>query len=74
VGVRAGWLSRSAFSLDYLVEVEESPIGEARVIADGSTVQVFYDLARGRPMRTPADLVADLTAYEGRELPPRPGV
>jgi acyl-CoA thioesterase FadM len=52
--------------------VESSAIGDARVIADGSTVQVFYDLARGRPMRTPADLVADLTAYEGRELPPRP--
>jgi len=73
VGVRVGWLSRSAFSLDYLVEVGDSAIGEARVVADGSSVQVFYDLARGRPMRTPADLVAGLSAYEGRELPPRPG-
>jgi acyl-CoA thioester hydrolase len=72
VGVRVGWVSRSAFSLDYLVEVEASAIGEARVVADGSSVQVFYDLRRGRPMRTPADLVADLTAFEGRELPPRP--
>jgi acyl-CoA thioesterase FadM len=44
------------------------------VIADGSTVQVFYDLKRERPMRTPADLVRDLTAFEGRELPPRPAV
>ncbi len=54
VAVRVGWVSRSAFSLDYRVEVEASPIGEARLVADGSTVQVFYDLERGRPMRTPA--------------------
>ena len=71
-GVRVGWLSRSAFDLEYRVEVEASAIGEARVVADGSTVQVFYDLERGRPMRTPSDLARDLTVYEGRELPPRP--
>ena len=40
--------------------------------ADGSTVQVFYDLQRGRPMRTPADLVADFEAFEGRTFPSRP--
>lgn len=71
-GVRVGWVSRSAFALEYLVEVDASPIGAARVVADGSTVQVFYDLARGRPMRTPSDLVRQLTEYEGRELPGRP--
>ena len=74
VGVRVGWVSRSAFSLHYLVEVEASAIGEARIVADGSSVQVFYDLRRGRPMRTPADLVAEMAAFEGRELPPRPSV
>ena len=71
-GVRVGWVSRSAFALDYRVEVGESDIGTARVVADGSTVQVFYDLQRGRPMRTPADLVAQLSEFEGRELPGRP--
>ena len=70
--VRVGWLSRSAFNLEYRVAVEASTLGEARVVADGSTVQVFYDLKRGRPMRTPADLIAELTAYEDHELPPRP--
>jgi len=70
--VRVGWVSRSAFSLEYRVEVEASALGQARVAADGSTVQVFYDLKRGRPMRTPADLLRDLAAYEGRELPSRP--
>ena len=69
---RVGWVSRSAFGFEYRLEVEGSDLGQARVVADGSTVQVFYDLERGRPMRTPADLVADLEAFEGRELPPRP--
>ena len=70
--VRVGWVSRSAFGFEYRLEVEASALGDARVVADGSTVQVFYDLERGRPMRTPADLVADLEAYEGHALPPRP--
>jgi acyl-CoA thioester hydrolase len=70
--VRVGWVSGSAFNLEYRVEVEASALGQARVVADGSTVQVFYDLERGRPMRTPADLVRDLADYEGRQLPPRP--
>jgi len=70
--VRVGWVSRSAFGFEYRLEVEASDLGDARVVADGSTVQVFYDLERGRPMRTPADLVADLEAYEGHALPPRP--
>ena len=70
--VRVGWVSRSAFGFEYRLEVEASELGQARVVADGSTVQVFYDLERGRPMRTPADLVADLEAFEGQKLPPRP--
>ena len=72
-GVRVGWLSRSSFGLEYRLEVADSAIGEARVIADGSTVQVFYDLGRGRPMRIPAELVEALAGHEGRELPTRAG-
>jgi acyl-CoA thioester hydrolase len=70
--VRVGWVSRSAFGFEYRLEAGASDLGQARVVADGSTVQVFYDLERGRPMRTPADLVAQLEAFEGRPLPPRP--
>ncbi|MFO7530908.1 MAG: thioesterase family protein [Candidatus Limnocylindrales bacterium] len=70
-GVRVGWLSRSSFNLEYRLEVSASALGTARVIADGSTVQVFYDLRRGRPMRTPPDLMHALSAYEGRALPSR---
>jgi acyl-CoA thioesterase FadM len=69
--VRVGWLSRSSFNLEYRLEVSASALGTARVIADGSTVQVFYDLRRGRPMRTPPDLMHALSAYEGRALPSR---
>ena len=69
---RVGWVGRSAFSFEYRLEVEASDLGTARVVADGSTVQVFYDLERGRPMRTPADLMAQLEAYEGRSFPARP--
>jgi acyl-CoA thioester hydrolase len=70
-GVRVGWVGRSSFNLEYRVEVEESPIGSARIIADGSTVQVFYDLAQARVMRMPSELLAQLSEYEGRELPRR---
>jgi acyl-CoA thioester hydrolase len=70
--VRVGWLGRSAFSLEYRVDVGASALGSARTVADGATVQVFYDLERGRPMRTPPGMVRDLSAYEGRELPARP--
>jgi acyl-CoA thioester hydrolase len=73
VAVRVGWVSRSAFSLDYVVETGDSSIGPARIVAYGSTVQVFYDLQRGRPMRTPAELLARMALYERRELPGRPG-
>ena len=69
---RVGWVGRSSFGLEYLVEVEDSPIGQARVIADGWTVQVFYDLVAARVMRMPPELLERITAYEGRELPRRP--
>ena len=41
------------------------------MVADGETVQVFYDLSRGRPMKVPADLLAQFEAYEKREIPRR---
>ena len=68
---RVSWLGRSSFGLDYRVEVEGSSIGEARVVADGSTVQVFYDLEAGSVMRMPTELLERFAEYEGRELPTR---
>jgi acyl-CoA thioester hydrolase len=69
---RVAWVGRSSFGFEYRVEAEDSPIGSARLIADGSTVQVFFDLGTGRVMRMPALLLASLTAYEGHALPTRP--
>jgi acyl-CoA thioester hydrolase len=68
---RVSWAGRSSFGLDYLVEAGASPLGEPRVVADGATVQVFYDLASGRVVRLPAELRDRMEALEGRSLGPR---
>jgi len=69
---RVAWVGRSSFSLDYRLEVAASDIGPARLIADGSTVQVFFDVVDGRVMRIPEAMQAQLAAFEGRPLPSRP--
>lgn len=68
---RVGWVGRSSFGLEYKVDVADSPIGRARTIADGSTVQVFYDLRTGSVMRMPPDLLERIRTFEGRDLPTR---
>ena len=68
---RVGWVGRSSFSLEYRVEVGDSPVGRARTVADGWTVQVFYDLKSGRVMRMPQPLLQQIIEYEGRVLPTR---
>lgn len=71
VGCRFSWTSRSSFGLEYRVRAEESAIAEARVVADGSSTQVMYDLARHRVMRVPPDLLEMFEAYEGAPIPRR---
>jgi acyl-CoA thioesterase FadM len=68
---RVAWVGRSSFGLEYRLVSSDSPVGPARTVAEGSTVQVFYDLATSRPRRIPSELVARLTAFEGRPLPMR---
>ncbi len=68
---RVAWTSRSSFGLEYRVVSEGSEIAPARLVADGETVQVMYDLKRERVMRIPADLLERFTAFEGREIPAR---
>jgi len=48
---RVSWVSRSAFGMEYRVVSEGGPIAAARLVADGGTTQVMYDLVRGRPTR-----------------------
>jgi len=71
VGCRFSWTGRSSFGLEYVVRAEESAVAPARVIADGSTVQVMFNLESNRVMRVPADLIAAFERFEGRTFPAR---
>lgn len=69
---RVAWAGRSSFGLEYLVAAADSPLGQARTVAEGWTVQVFYDLGRDHVARMPDDLRALMEAFEGGPLPLRP--
>jgi acyl-CoA thioester hydrolase len=69
---RVAWTSRSSFGLEYRVVSEGSDIGPPRLVADGQTAQVMYDLKRERVTRIPAELLDRFTAFEGRLIPARP--
>ncbi|HWH36442.1 MAG TPA: thioesterase family protein [Candidatus Limnocylindrales bacterium] len=71
VGCRFAWTSRSSFGLEYRVRAGASALGEARLLADGTSTQVMFDLARNRVMRVPADLLEMFEAFEGRPIPRR---
>ena len=71
VGCRFAWTGRSSFGLEYRVRAEASALGEARVVADGATTQVMFDLGRNRVMRVPPDLLAMFEEYEGLPIPRR---
>jgi acyl-CoA thioester hydrolase len=71
VACRFEWVARSSFGLAYRIRAETSSIGPARVVADGETTQVMFDVKRGRPMKVPADLLTLFEDYEGREIPKR---
>lgn len=68
---RVSWLGRSSFGFEYRIEAGASTLGEARIVADGSTVQVFYDLQSGKVIRMPPGLSDRISAFEGRPLPVR---
>lgn len=71
VGCRFAWTSRTSFELEYRVRAEESVVAPARVVAEGSTVQVMFDLERNRVMRVPVDLLDMFEGYEGHPIPRR---
>ncbi|MEO6349558.1 MAG: thioesterase family protein [Candidatus Limnocylindrales bacterium] len=71
VGCQFAWKGRSSFGLEYVVRAEQSLVAPARVVADGSTVQVMFDLERNRISRVPADLIEMFEAHEGRTIPQR---
>lgn len=69
VACRVSWASRSAFGIEYSVDAEESEIGLARHVADGSTVHVRWDIKAGRVSRVPADFREQIERFEGRAIP-----
>lgn len=71
VGCRFAWTSRTSFGVEYRVRAEGSVVAPARLVADGDTVQVMFDLDRNRVMRVPADLLALFETFEGRTIPRR---
>ena len=71
-GVRFAWVGGSSFALEYRIRTQKSAVGEARVVADGETLQVMFDLDRNHVVRVPADLIALFAKFEGRAIPRRP--
>jgi acyl-CoA thioester hydrolase len=70
-GCRFAWVGKTSFGLEYRIRAQKSAVGEARVVADGSTVQVMFDLERQRVSRVPADLISMFEKFEGRKIPAR---
>jgi len=70
-GCRFAWIGRTSFGVEYRIRALESPVGAARVVADGSTTQVMFDLERSRITRVPTDLIEMLERYEGSPIPRR---
>jgi acyl-CoA thioester hydrolase len=71
VGCRFAWTSKSSFGVEYRVRADESLVAPARVVADGTSVQVMFDLERNRVMRVPDDLIELFERFEGRSIPRR---
>ncbi len=68
---RVAWLGHSSFGVEYRVVSEGSPIAPARLIADGETTQVMYDIKADRVTRVPPDLADRIAEYEGGPIAPR---
>lgn len=69
---RVAWWGRSSFGLEYRVDAPASGLAPARTVAEGWTVQVFFDLRSGEVARVPEELRARIEAFEGHPLPQRP--
>jgi acyl-CoA thioesterase FadM len=62
----------SSFALEYRIRADRSAVGEERVVAEGETLQVMFDLERKRVVRVPPDLIAQFERFEERVIPRRP--
>lgn len=66
---RVSWASRSAFGLEYRIVSEGGPVGPARLVADGETTQVMFDLRTNRVGRMSPELLGAIERFEGRPIP-----
>ena len=69
--VRVAWVSRSSFGMEYRVVSLGGPVGPARLVADGGSTQVMYDLVRGRPTRMTSHFLGAVEHFEGHPIPRR---
>jgi acyl-CoA thioester hydrolase len=73
VACRTIWLGRSSFALAYrIAAAPESTHGAGRLIAEGETILVTFDYAAQRPVHVSPEFVAQLAAFEGTPIAPRP--
>ena len=73
VACRTTWAGHSSFAFGYRITADaDSTRGPGRLIAEGETILVMFDYAVQRPTRIPAELLAQIAAYEGGPIPPRP--
>ena len=71
VDCRIPWAGRSSFGLEYHVRSEGSPSLGPRLLADGETIQVMYDIPAERVTRLPDELRERFERFEGRSIPTR---
>lgn len=71
---RVGWASRTTIGLEYRITSEGSELAPARLVADGLTVHVRWDVTTRRVSRIPVELRERFEAFEGHPIPmERPG-
>lgn len=68
VGCRFAWVGKTSFGLEYRIRADDSEVGPARVVADGETVQVMFDLERNRIVRVPMDLIELFERFQGEPI------
>jgi acyl-CoA thioester hydrolase len=71
VDCRIPWAGRSSFGLEYRIRSEGSPTLGPRLLADGETIQVMFDLKRERVSRLTPEMREKFVRFEGREIPTR---
>ena len=74
LGCGTTWVGRSSCGMAYRLTAADDPVrGAGRLVAEGDSVQVFFDPRTGRAIRLPRDFVERVAVFEGHPLAVRPG-